>query len=118
VKKKSWKKKLSNGNENNEIDSNHGTENNLRKRIQCKHCLQYYFPTSSPLSSSKCNSSANQDEEDEDNDFFLKCINSVTCIGCAQCVLYHCVDKKDEENRDVLSGYRKRERDDREGILY
>ena len=106
-KKKNWKKNLSNGNKNIDSCSNLGTKNSLVKKVQCKHCLQYYLPNS--LSNKRELNENDQEEEEgvqqqekeldaEKSDFFLKCINSVTCFGCTQCVLNKCINKKDEEN--------------------
>ena len=57
------------------------------QRAQCKYCDETYALGENPRGSCK-----------DAPDASLKCINYVTCLFCARCMLYHCVSK--EENWD------------------
>lgn len=42
------------------------------------------------------------DECDYAPDSLLSCINLVSCVSCAHCVMYHCVDKDDDSGGGTL----------------
>ena len=61
------------------------------KKMQCRHCLRYYYP----LSMKKCPSSQESygSSKGEKKNFLLKCINTLTCFSCANSLMYHCIER-------------------------
>lgn len=60
----------------------------LNQRAMCKHCNEMF----------------NQEENirgscEEAPDGVTKCIENVSCVSCAQCIIYHCMSDEDGEYR-------------------
>ncbi|KAJ8979573.1 hypothetical protein NQ317_019148 [Molorchus minor] len=50
-----------------------------KSQIRCRHCNELYFDDNNPRGA--CEYAP---------DIVRSCINKITCIGCAQCICYHC----------------------------
>ncbi|KAA0185066.1 hypothetical protein HAZT_HAZT003470 [Hyalella azteca] len=55
-------------------------------KLQCRHCRDSFYPENNPRGS--CEYAP---------DFFRSAMDALTCIGCAQCMLYHCMSDKEAE---------------------
>ncbi|RWS09257.1 protein son of sevenless-like isoform X2 [Dinothrombium tinctorium] len=107
-KKRSWKKSSSSS-----TTSTTSTSVATTPVFQCKHCLQYFNPFSdknnfcefndrpiAACSSRRARSSEHQQQVAtvDENDSLMNCVQTLTCIGCASCMLYHCCDDDDDLN--------------------